>query len=90
MAEQTLGDGPVEEKYRDTIRGLANGIDEILNGPPSPDRVRKHGFVLMMFPFGEGGRCNYISNARREDILSTLKEQVARFEGMPEVPETRA
>jgi hypothetical protein len=29
--------------------------------------------------------CNYISNARREDVIMLLKEQLARFEGQPEV-----
>jgi len=40
----------------------------------------------LFFPFeGREGRCNYISNAAREDVLTLLKEQVARFEGQPEM-----
>jgi hypothetical protein len=30
-------------------------------------------------------RCNYISNGRREDVVVLLKEQLARFEGSPDV-----
>jgi hypothetical protein len=28
------------------------------------------GFVLLVFPFGEEGRRNYISNAERADVLT--------------------
>jgi len=42
----------------------------------------KFGFALFVFPLGEGeGRMNYISNARREDMLAALKEFIARNEG---------
>jgi hypothetical protein len=40
----------------------------------------------MVFPFDSfDGRANYISNARREDVIVLLKEQLARFEGQPEM-----
>ena len=86
--KHTLGDAPVEPKYQHVMNALARGIDEILNGPKG-EAPRQNGFVLLMFPFtgadgGTDGRCNYISNAAREDIVVLLKEQLARFEGMPE------
>jgi hypothetical protein len=48
---------------------------------------RKTGFVLMVFPFADfDGRCNYISNgADRNDIVTLMKEMIARFEVQPEV-----
>jgi hypothetical protein len=48
---------------------------------------RKTGFVLLVFPFGaQEGRCNYISNgADRRDIVTMMEEQIARFEGQPEM-----
>ncbi|MCA1404636.1 hypothetical protein I6F26_10460 [Ensifer sp. IC3342] len=65
------------------MNGLAAGIDEILNGHGG---TKRNGFIVMVFPFNDHrGRCNYISNARREDIVVLLKEQLARFEGQPEV-----
>jgi hypothetical protein len=80
-----LGDAPIEEKYRDQMRHLAEALDEFLN----PDAEKgKHpvGFMLMVFPLdSHEGRCNYISNARREDVVVLLKEQLARFQGQPEV-----
>ena len=84
MTEHTLGDAPIEPEYNDMMNALAQGIDEILNGPKKEGVAKENGFVLMMFKMGEEGRCNYISNARREDITVLLREQLARFEGMPE------
>jgi len=78
-----LGDAPIEPKYREMMNNLAKGIDKILNGDEKPKKV---GFCLMMFNFGDSpGRCNYISNADRADVVTLLKEQLARFEGQPEI-----
>lgn len=81
-----LGDAPVEPGFRQTMNSLAGAIDQILNGElTGPDR--KNGFILMVFPFGDGEdrRTNYVSNARREDVVIMLKAQLARFEGQPDV-----
>jgi hypothetical protein len=32
------------------------------------------GFVVLAFPYGEGGRMNYISNAKREDVMRSMYE----------------
>jgi hypothetical protein len=82
---ERLGDAPIEGAYRAMMVGLAKAIDEVFNdGVKGPER--KTGFILLVFPFGESeGRCNYISNgASRADVVTMLKEQIARFEGMPE------
>lgn len=82
MPTHTLGDAPVEKQYAETMRGLAQGVDRILNGASGP---KKNGFILMVFPFeGHEGRCNYMSNALRDDVVVLLKEQLARFQGMPD------
>jgi hypothetical protein len=82
-----IGDGPIDPKLRDLMNSIAAGLDDVLNGEavPGVERIRQNGFVVMIFPFeGFDGRCNYISNAKREDIVTLLKEQIARFEGQPE------
>lgn len=80
-----LGDGPVEPGYAEGMKDVARAIDAMFNGPPS-DKEKTVGFILMVFPFNNHeGRCNYMSNAKREDVLIMLKEQIARFEGQPEV-----
>lgn len=81
VKEKRIGDGPIEPALRDMMNALAKGIDDILN----PERPKRNGFILMVFPFeGFDGRCNYISSADRKEVIILLKEQLARFEGMPE------
>lgn len=89
--KHTIGDGPIEEKYREQMAELARTIDAYFNGPQLPGLPagKQTGFVLLVFPFeGHEGRCNYMSNAMREDIVVLLKEQLRRFEGQPEVSGT--
>jgi hypothetical protein len=82
--KHTLGDAPIEPQYIKQMQELAQTLDEVFNGRPV--REKKVGFVLLVFPFGEGGRCNFISNgADRTDIVSLFREMIARFEGQPEL-----
>jgi hypothetical protein len=84
---RVLGDGPVQDEYYAKMVAIVQALDETFNeGAKGNDR--KTGFVLMVFPFGDDfdGRCNYMSNgAAREDIITLMKEMIARFEGQPEI-----
>lgn len=83
-----LGDAPIEEEYKEKMNALAQVIDNIFNGE-NKGTERTAGFILLLFPFGnKEGRCNYISNADREDVIILLKEQLRRFEGMAEAKGT--
>jgi hypothetical protein len=86
-AVTSLGDGPIEQQHRAIMNALASGIDDALNPQRDSGGKRTVGFVLLVFPFNStDGRCNYISNgADRKDIVVMLKEQIARFEGQPEM-----
>ena len=86
MKKHTLGDAPIEPSVHDDMNTLARILDANFNGDAT-GKDRKIGFVLLVFPFGPvDGRCNYISNgASREDVVVLMKEQIARFEGQPEV-----
>jgi hypothetical protein len=82
----TLGDAPIQQEYRDQMQATARGLDQFFNGD-AKGAERKTGFVLLVFPFGDadGSRCNFISNgADRRDIVTLMKEMIARFEGQPE------
>jgi hypothetical protein len=79
----TLGDAPIEPQYHEMMNNLARAIDEMFNGELR-GKDRKTGFVMIVFEFGDTGRANYISNAERADVVTLLKEQIARFEGQPE------
>ena len=63
-----LGDRPIEARHHRMMNTLAQTLDELFNGEAT-GADRQTGFVLMVFPFGNGeGRANYISNANRADI----------------------
>jgi hypothetical protein len=80
-----LGDAPIEPRHHNTMNVLADVLDEALNGAAT-GKDRKVGFLLMVFPFDSNeGRANYISNAERKDVVVMLKEQLARFEGQPDI-----
>ena len=81
-----LGDAPIEPQYIDMMNSIARTLNQTFNGDLKGDD-RKTGFVLMVFPFGShDGRCNYISNgADRSDVVTLMKEMIARFEGQPEI-----
>jgi hypothetical protein len=80
MTKHGLGDAPIEPEYIQKMNELASFIDQYFN---ESQHTKKVGFCLMVFPFeGFTGRANYISNAQREDVITLLKEQVKRFEGM--------
>jgi hypothetical protein len=81
-----LGDAPIEAEFREKMNAVAAALDELFNGDVKGP-ARQTGFVLLVFPFGEGeGRCNFISNgADRRDIVTMFKEMIKRFEGQPEV-----
>lgn len=84
MSEHSLGDAPIDPRYRQKMNALAKTLDEWFNGNDK-GTDRKVGFCLLVFDFGEGpGRANYISNAQRADVVTLLKEQLARFEGQAE------
>jgi hypothetical protein len=80
-----LGDAPIDPALVEGMNFIARTLDEAFNGDKRGSD-RKVGFVLLVFPFGASdGRCNYISNgADRRDIVTMMKEQIARFEGQPE------
>jgi hypothetical protein len=83
---EPLGDRPIEPEYRAKMNELAYLLDGYFNAP-AKGADRKVGFILLVFPFGEQeGRCNYISNgADRKEVVTMLKEQIARFEGQPDM-----
>ena len=84
-----LGDAPIDPEYVERMNEIARVLDRVFNGD-AKGQDRQIGFVLLVFPFGyQDGRANYISNgADRKDIVTLFREQIARFEGQPEMKGT--
>lgn len=77
--QHQIGDRPIEASYAEKMKQVAALVDKLFN----TGEKRAIGWVLMAFPFEGDGRCNYMSNAAREDVITLLREQLAYFEGMP-------
>lgn len=76
-----MSHGPIEEKHKHPMYALAKTIEECFPGI---------GFCLFMFDFGDKGRMNYVSNAKREDMITAMKEFIANAEGrMHEPPKSK-
>jgi hypothetical protein len=65
---------------KEILQGVAKGLDDVFNGPVRP---KKYGFALLVFEFGktDNGMVDYVSNAERNDMITAMKEWVARAEG---------
>jgi hypothetical protein len=88
MTKRRLGDAPIQPEYVVKMNRMAGALDYVFNGG-AKGNARKTGFVLMVFPFAEfaagDSRCNYISNgADRKDVVTLMREMIARFERQPE------
>lgn len=85
----------IDKEWHELMNYLARVLDSAFNGGnpaaehKEPQKAAKlpgektMGFCLLLFPFsGKGdGRINYISNAERADMLTAMKEFIARNEG---------
>lgn len=69
---------------------LARALDVVFNRGARGE-ARQTGFALFWFEFDkiEGGRVNYVSNADRADMLTAVKEWLARAEGRIQETETK-
>jgi hypothetical protein len=75
-------EAPIQAKHHNTMNSVAQALSEIFEG---------YGFALLVFDLEviQGGRMNWISNARREDMLVAMKEFIASCEGrVPPAPST--
>lgn len=65
--------GPIESKFIEPMNEIGQILNSALDGA---------GFCLLVFDRNtDKGRMNYISNANREDMLTALKEFIAKSEG---------
>jgi ribosomal protein S12 methylthiotransferase accessory factor YcaO len=73
---------PIEQKHRHPMRAAMDALKEVFPGM---------GITLMVFNYGDMSRMNYISTAKREDMLKAMKGFIARHEGrMMEEPDKQS
>jgi hypothetical protein len=73
-----------DQKVRADLQALGRHVDHQL--------PYGWGFVVLAFPFGAGGRMNYISNAQRSDIVRAMYEfiEATKEKWGQHVPESAA
>lgn len=62
-----------EQFTADVMQSTAKGLKEIF----SPFNM---GFALVVFPYGSPGIGNYVSSAKRKDMIEALRETAKRLE----------
>ncbi len=74
---------PIQDEYKQKMNDIARMLDKAFNGD-AKGKSKKVGFMLSIFPFGDEGRFNYISNgADRKEMVCLMKEMITRFEENP-------
>lgn len=71
---------PIEDKYHEQMNRLAGILDKYFNDNPEDKKIMFCVLVAEADNYG-GGRVNYISNAKRDDMIAVMKEYIARVEG---------
>jgi len=63
------------------MKHLAAGINDVLT-----EQFGRKGFALIVFEFSKPGISNYISNAKRGDMITALRETADRLERNQDIP----
>ena len=72
---------PVDPKQRHALDAVMEALDNAFNPGATTPQTRKVGLVLLTFPLGKLGRCNYVSNgASHEDTVRILRDLVEAFD----------
>ncbi|MBC2712656.1 MAG: hypothetical protein HGJ94_17215 [Desulfosarcina sp.] len=69
------------QQIEDFLKKLAGGVDEVVE-----EQLGKMGFAIILFEFHRPGISTYISNAKRADMISALRETADRLERNQDIP----
>lgn len=70
-----------QQRIEHGMECLAAGINDVLT-----EQFGGKGFALIVFEFAKPGISNYISNAKRADMITALRETADRLERNQDVP----
>jgi hypothetical protein len=87
--DHRIGNAPIQPEYIEKMNNMAAMIDRYFNGKKT-GMEREVGFVMMIFPFDDrSGRCNYVSNADKADVIRMMKYQIKKFRRQDEPDSSR-
>lgn len=71
-----------QQRTEEVLRDIANGIESVIKH----EFGENFGFMLLVFNFKEPGIANYISNAKRKGMITSLRETADRLEKNQDIP----
>jgi hypothetical protein len=71
-----------QQLIESTLRGIGNAIEAVLHRKLDDPM----GFALIIFEFNAPGIGHYVSNARRDDMITALRELADRLEQSETIP----
>lgn len=70
-----------QQQIEEALKHIASAIEYTINY-----EFGKMGFALIVFDFNQPGISNYISNAKRADMIKSLRETADRLEKRQDLP----
>jgi len=70
-----------QKQIEEFMTTMGEGIDDMIL-----DEFGKMGFALIIFEFNCPGISNYVSNAKRGDMITALRETADRLEKNQDIP----
>lgn len=70
-----------QQRIEGSLKLLAAGLNDVIT-----EWFGEMGFALVMFEFNHPGIGNYVSNAKREDMIKALRETADRLEKNQDIP----
>jgi len=71
-----------QKQIEEIMQGLAAGTQDVINEHIGGGM----GFAIIVFEFHKPGISNYISNAKRADMIKALRETADRLEKQQDIP----
>ena len=70
-----------QQHIEECLKHIAGAIEHTIE-----HEFGRMGFALLVFEFNKPGISNYVSNARREDMIKSLRETADRLENRQDIP----
>lgn len=75
-----MSDVEKQQRIEEAMRDLAGAIGHVIK-----EEFGEMGFALIVFEFHKPGISNYISNARRHEMIMALRESADRLENNEDI-----
>ena len=81
MGDKIINGAEAQILTERVMRELGDHLNKVIDAA-----FGKKGFALIIFDFNQPGVSNYVSNAKREDMVAALRETANRLEKNQDIP----